>query len=236
MMNLKKIFAIVLIATFLAAIPLAVSNIDSELVQAVFTIKVEDNYGKPPGLPGKAKPTSADYKILLKRYITEVPADLTIYATNYEGISVTEFELAITYAAEAWDEATSKDLVGTIITDETGSGVVAVDNKNALFFANLDSGVIAMASVWYNRFTRTIVECDIQFNTDFIWGDASMDPGVMDLWNIATHELGHFFNLADIYDTSKSYLTMYGYSFEGDIEKRDLAQGDIDGIVAVFGP
>jgi hypothetical protein len=232
----KKVFALVMVITFVAAIPLAVSNIDSELVQAVFTIKVEENYGKPPGLPGKPQPTSADYKILLKRYITEVPADLTIYTTNYEGITVTEFELAITYAAVAWDGATSEDLVDEIITVELGSGVVAVDNINALFFADLDSGVIAMASVWYSRFTKTIVECDIQFNTDFVWGDAKANPEVMDLWNIATHELGHFFNLADIYDTSKSYLTMYGYSVEGDIEKRDLAQGDKDGIIAVFGP
>lgn len=225
-----------MVATFLAAIPLAVSNVDSELVQAVFTIKVEENYGKPPGLPGKDKTTSADYKILIKRAVTAVPADLTIYTANEEGISVEEFEFAVTSAALAWDEATSKDLVDEISTIEVGSGAVAVNGINALFFADLDSGVIAMASVWYSRVTKTIVECDIQFNTDFVWGDAELDSDVMDLWNIATHELGHFFNLADIYDASKSYLTMYGYSGEGDIEKRDLAQGDKDGILAVFGP
>ena len=109
------------------------------------------------------------------------------------------------------------------------------NSENAVFFADLDSGIIAMASYWYNRATKEIVECDISFNTDFQWGDATIDQTVMDIQNIATHELGHFFNLADIYDTSKTYLTMYGYSGEGDTEKRTLAEGDVKGIQAVFG-
>ena len=78
-------------------------------------------------------------------------------------------------------------------------------------------------------------EFDILFDTDFAWGDAIVDSTVMDLQNIATHELGHCFNLADIYDTSLDYLTMYGYSTEGDIEKRSLADGDIAGIQSLFG-
>jgi len=67
-------------------------------------------------------------------------------------------------------------------------------------------------------------------------GDAAGGESVMDLQNIATHQLGHFFNLADIYDSTKSYLTMYGYSYEGDTAKRTLEAGDIAGIIKVFGP
>lgn len=91
-----------------------------------------------------------------------------------------------------------------------------------------------MATYWYNRVTREIVECDIQFNTYYNWG-TSDEATVMDLQNIATHELGHFFNLSDIYDNSKDTLTMYGYSWDGDIAKRTLAAGDQLGIKAVFG-
>ena len=107
----------------------------------------------------------------------------------------------------------------------------------ALMFGDYSqSGVIAVASIWINRFTRQIVECDILFDTDFTWGNAEFDPTVMDLQNIATHELGHALNLADIYDSTKSYLTMYGYSNNGDIEKRTLAAGDIAGIQKIYGP
>ena len=73
------------------------------------------------------------------------------------------------------------------------------------------------------------------FDIDFQWGDGEAYPSLMDLQNIATHELGHFFNLADIYDKSKTDLTMYGYSGEGDIHAIDLAAGDIAGIIKVFG-
>jgi len=73
-------------------------------------------------------------------------------------------------SVETWDEATGAELAVATIETDTGSGTVAVDSINAVYFADLNEGVIAMASVWYNRFTRKIVECDIQFNTDFPWG------------------------------------------------------------------
>lgn len=57
----------------------------------------------------------------------------------------------------------------------------------------------------------------------------------MDLRNIATHEFGHSAGLLDIYDPAQSHLTMYGYSWFGDIQKRDLAPGDIAGIHEIYG-
>jgi hypothetical protein len=80
-----------------------------------------------------------------------------------------------------------------------------------------------------------LLECDIMFDTDWTWGDATDDTSLMDLQNIATHELGHCFNLADIYDSSQSQLTMYGYSGPGDTAKRTLEAGDIAGIQSLFG-
>ena len=235
MLNLKKAIAILIVATFLASIPLTISSAQSDLIQVDYTIKVGEYNAKPSGTPGK--PT-AEYKILLNRYITITPVVLTVYTTNTEGIAPETFAPAIGLAAETWDEATTVELANDVInTVSDEAGQLLANNVNAVFFADLDSSTIAVASVWYNRFTRKIVECDIRFNTDFDWGNAEIETSpVMDLQNIATHELGHFFNLADIYDSTKSYLTMYGSSYEGDIEKRTLADGDKAGIVAVFGP
>ena len=55
----------------------------------------------------------------------------------------------------------------------------------------------------------------------------------MDLQNIATHEFGHAAGLDDYYQCDLE--TMYGYSYYGDIEKRDLYDGDIAGIQKLYG-
>ena len=73
------------------------------------------------------------------------------------------------------------------------------------------------------------------FDTDWIWGDAKVDASVMDLQNIATHELGHGAGLGDVYDTACSNVTMYGYSDYGETKKRDLEQPDIKGLQTLYG-
>ncbi|TET76932.1 MAG: matrixin family metalloprotease, partial [Dehalococcoidia bacterium] len=108
--------------------------------------------------------------------------------------------------------------------------------ENAISFGDYPTaGVIAVASVWYNPATKTIVEFDIMFDTDWTWGDADGNPDVMDLQNIAVHELGHGVGLADVYDTECSAVTMYGYSADGETQKRDLADPDITGIQELYG-
>ncbi len=235
MSKLTKIFAMAIIAVFLAATPIAFAANQCGIVQVVFTVKYDDNYAKPSG-GGGAKP-SPDYKIWFKGYKTEVPAALTVYTQNDDGLSATFVSTAVDAAAREWDDYTSADLVGSIVTVSSGSGNVVYDNKNSMMFGTYsDDRVIAVTYAWVNRATRQLVEFDILFNAHYTWGDATKTPSVMDLQNIATHELGHGFNLNDIYDQSKSALTMYGYSSEGDTEKRTLEPGDILGIQAVFGP
>jgi len=56
----------------------------------------------------------------------------------------------------------------------------------------------------------------------------------MDFPNIATHELGHSFGLNDLYTDGCSTQTMYGYADYGEIDKRDLEDGDIQGIWELY--
>jgi predicted Zn-dependent protease len=78
------------------------------------------------------------------------------------------------------------------------------------------------------------VDFEIVFNTQFAWGtDGTLS--VMDLQNIATHELGHGFGLADLYEDQWSEQTMYGYGSYGEIKKRTLESGDIAGIQKLYG-
>ena len=233
MSYIKKIFAIVFIVAFLASMPLAFAESKSDAVQVVYVLKDDNNYAKPGGTPGGAKP-SADYKIWFKGYKTDIPAPLTVYTANPEGLSASFVYNTIVTSAATWDSETSADLVGTISQVDDESGVLGRDYQNSIMFGTYsDNRAIAVTYAWIDRATKQLIEFDILFNVYYDWGNA--DPTKMDLQNIATHELGHGFNLADIYDQSKSALTMFGYSGEGDTAKRTLELGDIAGIHAVFG-
>ena len=73
------------------------------------------------------------------------------------------------------------------------------------------------------------------FNEHYMWGDAAINPSLMDLQNIATHELGHSIGLGDIYTTTCSAVTMFGYSDNGETSKRTLEQPDITGLQKMYG-
>jgi len=97
------------------------------------------------------------------------------------------------------------------------------------------SGSLATAYRWYYPATGEIFECDIVFNDDYEWSTIPDTPlGEYDVESVALHELGHWLNLADLYDPADSNNVMYGYMDSGD-EKRTLRPCDIDGICYIYG-
>ncbi|HUU62504.1 MAG TPA: matrixin family metalloprotease [Dehalococcoidia bacterium] len=145
-------------------------------------------------------------------------------------------------SALEWDQNTSFSLFGSQTNDPEANfdPVLMPDGKNEFSFGNYTtSGVIAVARVW-GYFSgppqnREISQFDIMFDIDFVWGDAGMDPSVMDLQNIATHEIGHGLGLSDLYEDACSEVTMYGYSSEGEMNKRSLELADIAGLQELYG-
>ncbi len=148
---------------------------------------------------------------------------------------------AVSAGAEEWDSHTSANLVGSYSTDKGATwDDETPDGRNEMVFGDYpQSGVIAVTIIWGYFYgppgQREIIEFDILFDTDFTWGDATKDPSVMDLQNIATHEIGHGFGLGDLYNSECAEETMYGYSTEGETKKRDLNAGDITGIQELYG-
>ncbi len=59
--------------------------------------------------------------------------------------------------------------------------------------------------------------------------DCQTSPDAYDLQNIATHEIGHWIGLDDLFDDSDKDLTMYAFGAGGEVKKRTLGQGDISG-------
>ncbi len=188
---------------------------------------IRKNYAKPDRVkPGKPDRTSKCYKLMRVEWKTEPD-----YAVG-EGLSVD----VITESITTWDDETEFDLLGKRSKD-IGLGFDAVmDGINSYTMGDYTTdGVIAVTRTWYNRRTKEILEYDIMFDTDFEWGNADNDPLLMDLQNIATHEIGHAFGLLDVYEDGCSDVTMYGYSYYGDVSKRDLAPQDLTGLQRIYG-
>ena len=203
------------------------------LEKMVIELYVKDTKSaKPPSPPGK---TETCYDLLGVTWKT-LPVDYTINPTNPEGLT-TEFVLSTIYAsAETWDAETSAELFNNYYTVDTNAHYGTLDGENVIEFGdNENSNIIGVTSIWYSRRSKEIVEFDIQFNTDFEWGDATVDPSKMDLMNIAVHELGHAVGMGDVYSTTCSEVTMYGYSTEGEIIKRTLEEPDIIGLQTMYG-
>ena len=156
--------------------------------------------------------------------------------------------IAVGTAAEEWDSGAvsgwggvAPDLVNDAIgiTEKTYANLAwtsdKLDGANTLVWGNYPtSGVIAVTILWYNTATKTIVEFDIVFDTDYKWRTAGTSDA-MDLQNIATHEIGHGAGLGDVYQDAAYKETMYGYSSLGEISKRDLYTGDKQGITKLYG-
>lgn len=166
---------------------------------------------------------------------SNIPVTYTINPTNTQGLNSTFIKLAIYNAAETWDAATGKELFNNAYKTDSRAKFGKRDGKNVIVFGRYSQpSAIAVTGTWFNSATGQIYESDILFNTNYRWGDATVDTSKMDLRNIATHEIGHVAGLDDIYSSSCTTVTMYGYSGYGDISKRTLETPDVTGLLALY--
>jgi hypothetical protein len=250
--NLKKIISLGLVlgmAAFLAwALPAFAKNEgrpkgleDRGPLTKITFIHYKKGHARPPKPPGKDKDKKVACYGFLGRgvYWKDLPQELVINPTNADGLTNKFVKDVIVNSARTWHEKTLTPLYGGYEIDDNANLDNEPDGKNELLFGDYQGdNVIAVAYVW-GYFggppqLREIVEFNILFDTDFIWGDAK-DPSVMDLQNIATHEMGHGWGLDDMYNTACSEVTMYGYSEEGETKKRTLDLPDIEGIGKLYG-
>lgn len=94
------------------------------------------------------------------------------------------------------------------------------------------SGTLALTTTWTSG--ARIVKATTEFNTKYVWNTTGASGGA-DVQNIATHELGHWLRLLDIYSPSTcSEVTMWGYGAYGETKKRTLEADDIAGFKALY--
>ena len=113
------------------------------------------------------------------------------------------------------------------------------DGTNAILWKKLSPSTIGVTYVWSYTTTGEVAEVDTAFNSRYPWrifndtADCSTIFDAYDLQNIATHEFGHWIGLDDLYDGVDKDLTMYGFGAGGELKKRTLGEGDINGANSV---
>ena len=221
-------------------------------LEKIVYIHYKKDFAKPPwagGGKGGSKETACFGFLAKFAEWQELPVSYVIDPTNPDGLTEDFIAGAILAGAEEWDSWTGPELFNdtySIVYDGSWDSD-APDGRNEFVFGDYpEDRVIAVAVVW-GYFsgppsTRKIIEFDVMFDTDYTWGDADInndevidDPNVMDLQNIATHEIGHGVGLADVYEDACSEVTMYGLSDWGEIKKRTLEPQDIIGIQKLYG-
>jgi Cys-rich repeat protein len=96
------------------------------------------------------------------------------------------------------------------------------------------SGAIGVTSVAFGG-PSTIVHADITFNgVNYTWTTSGGGGSSVDAQSIATHEMGHFLGLGDLYGGGcAGEPTMCGI-YSGGTGARTLAADDIDGVCALY--
>lgn len=144
----------------------------------------------------------------------------------------------------------------TLVSDEAalqqGLGVpdedpipVADKNSSVLSFvdgswAPRDSMAIALTTVTFGPKTGHIFSADVEINSEQIDLTTSDTGGEYDLQSVLTHESGHVFGLADIFQPPPAPTprpTMYWqYEGNGNLDRRSLQADDMAGICAIYPP
>ncbi|MGI2336098.1 MAG: hypothetical protein ACRKGH_05585 [Dehalogenimonas sp.] len=205
------------------------------------------------GNPGKPPPDSGDTTKEWYKYsgihwnATNIPVT---YKVNISGYS-NDFLAGVQAAFQAWEADDQSSIDFEYYGSFTGLpssflGGGAANGINEVGWVDISrqySNAIAVTMIWYNPLTKEITEVDMAMNSVLPWAQSTIsgDPdqasgvsGRYDVQNIATHEVGHWLMLGDLYNKPTMTQTMYGYGSLGEVSKRSLESGDLAGLRAIY--
>lgn len=229
---------------------LGVGMHNGEQVRGFAFIYRSDNAAKPSGVGGGkggggSTATSSCYAYISSGVKWKIPENYLVDSTNLSGLSQSDVESTIATAVGLWNEQTSSTIFGSQVAGvvDGADTTTPLDDKNEVYFADIndpaiDSNNTIAVTVTWGVFSgpvrnRRLVEWDQVYNENFVFGDASTNTGVMDILGIAAHEVGHAAGMNHP-DSTCVDETMYAYASTGEVKKRDLNTGDIDGVKNLY--
>ena len=221
---------------------LGTATVDGKVLQGYMFVKYKEDFThKPNHQGGGGTGTSTCFAFLSQGAKWKTTEPYVLATTNSDGMNSTFVDSVTVTSLDGWDLQVAFEVFGNKDASNVvdGADTAAPDNKNEIFFGDIaDPGAIAVTTVWGifsgPPFQRELVEFDAVFDdVDFTWGDATVNPSVMDYQNIATHEFGHGAGMGHPSD-SCTEETMYRFASAGETKKRTLNQGDIDGIKKLY--
>ena len=223
--------------------------VDGKMVQGFLFVHYREGFAKPPWAgSGKGNGETTSYSFLAKGARWKTTEAYVLDTSNTDGLSDDFVASRIEASLSEWDVEVSFEIFGNSDTTTTvdGADTVNPDDKNEIFFGSIEEpGAIAVTIVWGIFYgppkARELVKYDMVFDdVDFGWGDAGPtneenlgDTSIMDLQNIATHEIGHAAGMGHPAD-SCTEETMYRFAAWGETKKRTLNTGDIAGIQELY--
>lgn len=153
-------------------------------------------------------------------------------STDYflSGAMPAAWQTAIATSATTWTNDASRFVFNRTFTSQDHFIWRQDDGNNGKLGSTLTS--------WNNE-TLLLIDADTKFNTHYAWSTTG-EAGKYDVQNAATHELGHWLKLGDVYmndpnHPENQFETMYAYADPGEIIKRTLDGGDKAGIRFIYG-
>jgi hypothetical protein len=154
--------------------------------------------------------------------------------TQSPPINADAFKHAIQLSFNTWQTVQNANISFQFV-GITSKTVPAFDGENTIITGKDVTGndVIGQSYIYYSTNDGSILDVDIVLSSSFKW---SIDgaPDKMDVQNAATHEIGHFCGLDDLYGDEDRDKTMYGYIDYGETKKRTLAPDDKEGLITIY--
>ncbi len=137
------------------------------------------------------------------------------------GGMTSELALAVRTRAGAVPDVDAEDGQTTVRWQEDG------------FADDYDADALAITITTYQTSSGRITDADILLNADYGWWTGADDcHGAYDVQAIVTHEVGHLLGLA--HDDGNTDSTMYPTASTCETLKRDLADGDLEGLAYLY--
>ena len=219
---------------------------NGEQVRGFAFIYRADHAVKPDGVGGGKKGGGSKcYAYISSGAKWRVVEDYVVDSTNLSGMSQTDVESTIATALGLWNEQASGTIFGSQVAGTVDGADVTtpLDDRNEVYFADIndpsiDSNNTIAVTVTWGVFggpprNRRLVEWDQVYNESFVFGDASINTGVMDILGIAAHEVGHAAGMGHPESTCLDE-TMFAFAATGEVKKRDLNAGDIAGVKKLY--